>query len=36
MNDLLQQAMRISSHSDMYDLWLRAKQSEPLEGKKWF
>ncbi|HKY56210.1 MAG TPA: hypothetical protein VJM08_17970 [Anaerolineales bacterium] len=34
MNDLLQWAMRISSHSDMYNLWLRAKQREPLEGEE--
>jgi len=34
MNDIYLQAMRISSRSDMHDLWLRAKNGEPLEGEE--
>jgi hypothetical protein len=34
MNDLFQQAMRISSHSDMSDVWLRAKEGGQLEGEE--
>jgi len=33
MNDLLQQALRIASHSDLHDLWIRSKEGEPLKGE---
>lgn len=33
MNEVIQQTMKIASHSDMHDLWLRANEDEPLEGE---
>ena len=34
MNDEISQAMRAMSRDQMHDLWLRAKEGEPLEGEE--
>ena len=34
MNDELSQAMRAISRDELHDLWLRAKEGEPLEGEE--
>ncbi len=34
MDDISRQLMRITSHSDLFDLWLRAKERQPLQGEE--